>query len=87
MAHVASIILGTVNASYGAQLSACQLAEAISDVEAAQGAMGPVFSFFSEVAPDLQSAFVTEMGLQAAKVRGVAEHLQASCPFPLALAD
>ncbi len=40
MAPVASKILGTVNAPYGANLSACQLAAAISDIEAAQSAMG-----------------------------------------------
>ncbi|MEE4213337.1 MAG: hypothetical protein V2I43_29185 [Parvularcula sp.] len=86
MAHVASQILGTVNASYDANLSACQLAGAISDVEAAQTAMGPVFSFFSEVSPDLQLSFVSEMGLSEDEVRVVATHLQLLCPFPLALA-
>lgn len=86
MAQAASKILGTVNAPYGANVSACQLAECISNVEAAQTAMGPVFSFFSEISPDLQNAFVAEMGLSAPEVRKVAEHLQKSCPFPLALA-
>ncbi|ATU19585.1 hypothetical protein [Klebsiella pneumoniae] len=86
MTQIASKILGTVNAPYGANLSACQLAACISDIAAAQSAMGHVFSFFSEVAPELQNDFVAEMGLSAAKVRVVAETLQASCPFPLALA-
>ena len=86
MAHAASKILGTVNAPYGANLSACQLADSISDVEVAQASMGPVFSFFSEVAPELQKSFVAEMGLPVTKVRGVAEYLQASCPFKLAFA-
>lgn len=86
MTLTASKILGTVNAPYGASLSACQLAASVSDVNAAQAAMGPVFSFFSEVAPDLQKSFVAEMGLPEAKVREVAKYLQASCPFPLALA-
>lgn len=55
MAQAASKILGTVNAPYGANLSACQFAERISDVRAAQTATGPVFSFFSEISPEQQS--------------------------------
>ncbi|MBT9387066.1 hypothetical protein KM176_24720 [Pseudooceanicola sp. CBS1P-1] len=86
MTQIASKILGTVNAPYGANLSASQLAACISDIAATQSAMGPVFSFFSELAPELQNDFVAEMGLSAAKVRSVAEIMQASCPFPLALA-
>ncbi len=86
MAHVASQVLGTVNASYSANLSACELAKVISDVSAVQSAVGPAFSFFSEVSPDLQMAFVSEMGLPRDKVKGVAKHLQSLCPFPLALA-
>jgi hypothetical protein len=86
MTKVASQILVTVNAPYGANLSACQLAGVISDVEAAQSAMGPAFSFFSEVSPDLQASFVSEMGLPRDKVQEVAKRLQSLCPFPLALA-
>ncbi|KZX93541.1 MULTISPECIES: hypothetical protein [unclassified Sulfitobacter] len=86
MVHVASKILGTVNAPYGENLSACQIATAISDMEAAQSAMGPAFSFFSEVSPELQLSFVSDMGLPHDKVRQVAEHFQTLCPFPLALA-
>lgn len=86
MTHVASQILGTVNAPYGANLSACQLADVISDVEAVQSAVGPAFSFFSEVSLELQSSFVLEMGLPQEKVQGVAKHFQSLCPFPLALA-
>lgn len=86
MAPVASKILGTVDAPYGANLSACQLATAISDIEAAQSAMGPAFSFFSEVSLELQVSFVSEMGLSHDKVRQVAKHFQTLCPFPLALA-
>ena len=85
MKRIASQILGTVNAPYGANLSACQLADVISDVEAAESAMGPAFSFFSEVAPDLQASFVSEMGLPKDKVQKVAKHLQSLCPFPLTL--
>jgi hypothetical protein len=86
MAQTASKILGIVNAPYGANISAYELADSISDVSLAQGYMGQVFSFFSEVAPELQKSFVAEMGLSASKVRSVAQYLQSSCPFPLALA-
>lgn len=84
MVHVASKILRTVNPPYGANLSACQLAAAISDMEAAQSALEPAFSFFSEVSPDLPLSFMSEMGLPHDKVRQVAK--QTLCPFPLALA-
>ena len=86
MTPSASKILGTVNAPYGANVSAHQLAAGITSIKEASAVMGPVFSFFSEVAPDLQKAFVVEMGLSGKKVKRVAKHLQASCPFPLALA-
>lgn len=62
MAQAASKILGTVNAPYGAPLTASRLAECISDVEAAQTAMGPVFFFLSEVAPELQTALIADDG-------------------------
>ena len=80
MTHVASQILGTVNAPYGANVSACQLAGIISEVETAESAMGPAFSFFSEISPDLQASFVSEMGLPQDKVQGVAKHLQSLSP-------
>ena len=79
----ASQILPSVNAPYSQNLCARQLAESISSVEAATKAMGPVFSFFTEIEPNLQKAFISEMGLSFEEVRLVADHLQASCPFPL----
>ena len=87
MTPTASKILSTVNAPYGVNVSVQQLADGISSIEQATLLMGPVFSFFSEVPPELQKAFVVEMNLPAEKVKRVAEHLQASCPFPLALAQ
>lgn len=86
MTQLASKILGTVNAPYGANVSACELAAGISDITAAQATMGPVFSFFSEIDPKLQQSFIDEMHLPLAKVQKVAKFIQASCPFPLALA-
>ncbi|OOY22415.1 hypothetical protein BMI86_05395 [Thioclava sp. DLFJ5-1] len=87
MSQIASLVLGTVNAPYGANLSAHQLAQSISDIDAAKRAIGPVFAFFSEVPLELQNSFVSEMGLSPQKVHEVARHLQSSCPFPLALAQ
>ena len=86
MGVFASKILSTVNAPYGANVTAHQLAAGISSIDAANAFMGPVFSFFSEVDPELQDAFIEEMGLPEENVRAVAGHLQAFCPFPLALA-
>lgn len=86
MTRAASLVLGTVNAPYERTVTAIELAELISDVEASAAALGPVFTFFSEVAPDLQRAFIDDMKLPFSKVQAVAEHLQLSCPFQLALA-
>lgn len=87
MSQIASLVLGTVNAPYCANLSAHQLAKSISDIDAAKSAIGPVFSFFSEVPLDLQKSFVSEMEISPQKVHEVAKNLQSSCPFPLALAQ
>ncbi|OOY02802.1 hypothetical protein [Thioclava sp. F28-4] len=87
MSQIASLVLGTVNAPYCANLSAHQLAKSISDIDAAKSTIGPVFAFFSEVPPELQNPFVSEMGLSPQKAHQVATHLQSSCPFPLALAQ
>lgn len=87
MSRIASLVLGTVNAPYGANLSAHQLAKSISDIDAAKSTIGPVFAFFSEVPPDLQKSFVSEMEISLQKVHEVAKHIQSSCPFPLALAQ
>jgi|ETN07SMinimDraft_1059922.scaffolds.fasta_scaffold05344_4 hypothetical protein len=82
----ASKVLETVNAPYSANLSAYQLAYAISDFNAGEAAMGPAFSFFSEVPLELQMSFVAELNLPHHKVQQVAKHFQSLCPFPLAYA-
>ena len=64
MSAVASKVLGTVNAPYGANLSAHQLASCVSSLDAMKEAFGPVFSFFTEVKADLQLDFVKEMGVE-----------------------
>ena len=86
-AGVASKVLRTVNAPYGVNLSARELAACITDLEAMNDAIGPTtFAFFSEVAVHLQTAFVSEMGIDLADARKVATHLASKCPYPLALA-
>ncbi|OOY03203.1 hypothetical protein [Thioclava sp. F28-4] len=87
MSQIASFVLGTVNTPYGANLSAHQLAQSISDNDAAKRNIGLVFAFFSEVPPELQNSFVSEMEISPQKVHEVARHFQSSCPFPLALAQ
>jgi len=72
MAKVASLVLATVNAPYGANLSAHQLAALITDPKSASEFNGPVFSFFSEVRLALQLQFIKEMDVDAEKARAVA---------------
>jgi hypothetical protein len=86
MSAVVSRVLGTVNAPYGANVSARQLASSIADLEVMKKAMGPTFAFFTEVAPDLQTAFIVEMGVDPMRARIVAKRLAAKCPYPIALA-
>lgn len=85
MSLVASKILGTVNAPYGANLSAHQLATCISSTDAMKAAYGPVFSFFTEVKPDLQLDFILEMGVEDG-AKSVAAYLQTQCANPIPLA-
>lgn len=85
MSVVASKILGTVNAPYGANLSAHQLASCISSLDAMKGAIGPVFSFFTEVKPELQAHFIQEMGIEDG-AKFVAAYLQTQCSNPIPLA-
>jgi hypothetical protein len=85
MSAVASKILGTVNAPYGANLSAHQLAACISSLETMKEAFGPVFSFFTEVKPNLQYDFIQEMGVEDG-AKTVAAYLQTQCVNPIQLA-
>lgn len=62
----------TVNASYGANLSAHQLAAMIADSESASECNASVFAFFSEVSVPLQKQFIKDMGVDEAKASMVA---------------
>lgn len=79
-------MLSTVNAPYGANLSAHQLAEKIADFKSVSIFDASVFAFFSEVKPALQMAFIEEMGIDKVKAHDVASKFAAASGFPLALA-
>jgi hypothetical protein len=86
MAKAASLVLATVNAPYGANLSAHQLAALIANPKSASDFNAPVFSFFSEVTPALQLQFVEEMGVDAGKVGAVASQFSHLSGYALPLA-
>jgi len=73
MKNVATYVMTTVNAPYGADLSAHQLAALVVDPQSATQFNAPVFSFFSEVPAAVQKQFLKSMGadlVQASKVAG-----------------
>lgn len=73
MKNVATQVMTTVNAPYGADLSAHQLAAMVADPQSAVEFSAPVFSFFSEVPAAVQKQFLKGMGVdltQASKVAG-----------------
>lgn len=86
MANVASLVLATVNAPYGANLSAHQLAALIADPHSANHFNASVFSFFSEVSPALQQEFIDEMGADGEKVSVVANLMAQLSGYALPLA-
>jgi len=86
MTNAASVVLATVNAPYGANLSAHQLAALIADPESAINFNASVFSFFSEVSPALQLQFVEEMGVDAGQVGAVASQFSHLSGYALPLA-
>lgn len=86
MAKAASLVLATVNAPYGANLSAHQLAAMIADPKSASEFNASVFSFFSEVSPALQLQFVEEMGVDTDKVCAVAGQFSHLSGYALPLA-
>lgn len=83
---ITSKVLSTVNAPYGARISASTLASSISDLNEMPKASGQVFSFFTEIDPALQVLFVKEMSLSLAKVSKVAKFIASKVPYTIALA-
>jgi hypothetical protein len=86
MTGVAAQVIATVNAPYGANLSAHQLAGMIADPKSASECSAPVFAFFSEVDPTLQKQFMKDMGVDEAKVSEVASQFSEQSGYALPLA-
>lgn len=79
-------ILATINAPYGADMNAFELAHAIADMSSVDSFNACVFSFFSEIAPSLQEAFIAEMGADKDAVAAVAAGFEKLAGYPLPLA-
>ena len=79
-------VLAKVNAPYGANLSAHQLAALIADMKSAQKHDASVFAFFSEVSPALQKQFIQIMGVDVAKAGKVAAKFSELAGYKLPLA-
>lgn len=86
MTNVATQVLATVNAPYGANLSAHQLAAMIADSNSASQCSAPVFAFFSEVSAPTQKEFIQDMGVDEAKVCEVATEFSQLSGYALPLA-
>ena len=85
MTNVAVQVLATVNAPYGADLSARQLAAMIADPANVDSAS--VFAFFSEVGVSVQKQFIAEMGVDMAKTNAVAIRISKLSGYALPLAS
>lgn len=86
MTGVAAQVLTTVNAPYGAALSAHQLAVMIADPKSAEEYNVHVFGFFSEVSASTQKQFIAEMGVDKAKAKKVAALFSKLSGYQLTLA-
>lgn len=86
MASVVVKVMSTVSAPYGVLVTATQLAERIADIKSAETCDCSVFAFLSEVSPQLQQAFINEMGVSLDAVARVARKFSDLAGFPLPLA-
>lgn len=86
MSIVAVKVLSTVNAPYGATLSAEQLASKLSDPTSAHSFDPSAFSFFSEVDEKLQVLFLDEMHVDPTVAADLARNFSALAGYPLPLA-
>lgn len=86
MVSVAAKVLSTVNAPYGACLSAGELAARIADRASAFNFHGASFSFFSEVSLRLQDAFIAEMHVDRSAAVEVAQLFGQKAGYSMALA-
>src|SRR3546814_4232966 len=76
MANAVTQVLTTVNAPYGAAVSAHQLAAMIVDLKSAIDCNAPVFAFFSEVPLNVQEQFMAAMGVDASHSSQVADKIR-----------
>jgi hypothetical protein len=86
MTSVVTSVLATVNAPYGANLSAHQLAAKIVDPASVDTFDAPVFAFFSEVAEELQHQFIDIMGVDHDQAHWMADQLATKAGYSLPLA-
>lgn len=86
MKNVATQVMTTVNAPYGANLSAHQLAVMIAAPKSALEFSAPVFAFFSEIPADLQKQFLKDMGVDKVQAAKVADQLAKLSGYTLPLA-
>lgn len=86
MKTVATQVVTTVNAPFGASLSAHQLAAKIADTKSASEFYAPVFAFFSEIPLPVQKQFLKEMGVDEMQALKVADQFAKLSGYTLPLA-
>ncbi|TGD97365.1 hypothetical protein [Methylobacterium nonmethylotrophicum] len=86
-AGLATKVLSTVNAPYGANLTAYELAAKIADPASVNANDASVFAFFSEVREELQRQFIAQMGIDPSRARTVAAQFAVKAGYSLPLAD
>jgi hypothetical protein len=87
MSSVTAHVLTTVNAPYGAGVSAHQLAAMVVTVPKSGSQLNPsAFSFFSEVPLAAQKKFLKDMGVDEVKASKVASQFSKFSGYALPLA-
>uniref|UniRef100_Q07V90 Uncharacterized protein n=1 Tax=Rhodopseudomonas palustris (strain BisA53) TaxID=316055 RepID=Q07V90_RHOP5 len=81
-----ALVLTTVNAPYGKQLDAQELAHCLIDPNAALAVPGHMSAFFGEVLPALQLGFAAEFQISAPQLMAAAKSFAAFSgeSYPLA---
>lgn len=86
MKNLAIQVMTTVNAPYGVNLSAHQLAAMIADPKSASEFNAPVFAFFSELPAFVQKQFLKGMDVDEVQVSKVAIQFAKLSGYTLPLA-
>ena len=86
MTNVSTQVLTTVNAPYGTNVSAHQLAVMLADPKSVNDFSAPVFAFFSEVPVGVQKEFLKSMGVDEMQVCKVASQFSKFSGYTLPLA-